>query len=442
MAGLNPGATSESDPAALAERSHSARRDPGKQRRQSSGIPLIPAFDGFRAFAVLGVVMVHICIISGFLPFQNDSWPGLLAWGTLGQALDMLFIISGFVIYLPVAVRRGSFGNRTSFAIRRWARLFPAYWTVIAIMLLLILLVPVTPAVPFPSPFDVFLLSTTLEVPADMFRHVFYLGFGINRALWTLHSEVCFYVMLPFVAGWYFRRPFLGLAIAAAITSAWKLTFVNLDQVNTTLGLGMSQHTVDQVFMASEIQFPAWIFSIAMGMTCAWLFVELRQRYSPERLLRYGRRAALGFGMALAVFVYLAGDISRNAPFLLAPEYARHSPLMAIGFSFSLASLMLAITFCGTRVQWPFANRAATWIADSSVGIYMMHLVIISYTAFLVDLPQNGSLEALVVWTAIVMPLSIGYGFLSARFMEQPVRRRAQVFAKRLAARPLSGPVR
>ena len=132
----------------------------------------------------------------------------------------MLFIISGFVIYLPVAVRQGRFGNRTSFAIRRWARLFPAYWTVIAIMLLLILLVPVTPPIPTPSPFDVFLHLTTLEVPADMFRHVFFLGFGINRALWTLFSEVCFYLLLPFVAGWYFRRPFLGLAVAGAITAA------------------------------------------------------------------------------------------------------------------------------------------------------------------------------------------------------------------------------
>ena len=34
--------------------------DPGKEARSRIGIPVVPAFDGFRAFAILGVVLLHV----------------------------------------------------------------------------------------------------------------------------------------------------------------------------------------------------------------------------------------------------------------------------------------------------------------------------------------------------------------------------------------------
>ena len=114
--------------------------------------------------------------------------------------------------------------------------------------------------------------------------------------------------------------------------------FVNLAEVTQALGMDLSPATIDRLFIASEIQFPSWAFSFAVGMTAAWLFVELRRRHKADRLLRPARIALLFAGVALAVFIYLAGDISRNAPFLLAHEYARHSPFMALGFSLSLGT--------------------------------------------------------------------------------------------------------
>ena len=36
---------------------------------------MVPAFDGFRAYAVLGVVTVHVLIVSGFLPYNNGNVP-------------------------------------------------------------------------------------------------------------------------------------------------------------------------------------------------------------------------------------------------------------------------------------------------------------------------------------------------------------------------------
>ena len=52
----------------------------------------------------------------------------------------------------------------------------------------------------------------------------FAIGFGINGPLWLLSIVVTFYAVLPFVARRYSRHPLVGLALAAAVTIAWKQT--------------------------------------------------------------------------------------------------------------------------------------------------------------------------------------------------------------------------
>lgn len=316
--------------------------DPGKQRRIAEGIPVVPAFDGFRAYAVLGVLLVHILIVSGFMTFQNETPGGVIAWGTVGQMLDMLFIISGFVIYLPVVARGGRFGSVAGFAIRRAARLLPAYWLVLTLILILLATVPLDSNVPFPSGVEIALNYTFLEVPAEFFRNQFFLGFGIDRAIWTMWSEVCFYLLLPFVAGWYFRHPFIGLGIAAVVTSVWKGVFLNLDWISAQLGFHMSETTRVNLINAADIQFFAWVFSIALGMTGAWVFVRLIRTRTRAELERLALPVQVASFVCLALFAYWAGVRSTHAPFLTAPEAARHSVVVALGLSASLATFMVS----------------------------------------------------------------------------------------------------
>ena len=54
-----------------------------------------------------------------------------------------------------------------------------------------------------------------------LFFQNFHLGFGVVPPVWTLSVEVGFYVVLPFVAAWYFRHPLGGLAASAAIVLSW-----------------------------------------------------------------------------------------------------------------------------------------------------------------------------------------------------------------------------
>ena len=179
---------------------------------------MVPAFDGFRAYAVFGVVALHVLGFSGVLIALGDGTRFQLVQGTLGQAIDVLFVVSGFVVFLPTVARGGEFGSVRAFAVRRAARLVPAYWAILALARAA---GPVSAEPPLP---DARLLSVGantlfLQTPVQLFHEV-PSGFGVTEPVWTLSLEVTFYLLLPLVAGWYYRHPLLGLGVAGFITAA------------------------------------------------------------------------------------------------------------------------------------------------------------------------------------------------------------------------------
>ena len=92
----------------------------------------VPSMDGFRALAVLWVFLVHAWILSGRGPIDHGLLRTLAAEGYLG--MDVLFIVSGFVLFLPAAMNGGSIGSirfwiamarNSSPRFRAWGRSFP-----------------------------------------------------------------------------------------------------------------------------------------------------------------------------------------------------------------------------------------------------------------------------------------------------------------------------
>ena len=401
--------------------------DPGKEARSRIGIPVVPAFDGFRAFAILGVVLLHVLHLSGVVEAGDSGLLARMVWGTIGHAIDVLFIVSGFVVFLPTVARNGSFGSVSGFAIRRAARLLPAYWMMLAIILLLILLTSVSPDVANPSLRDVGLNFFGLQGPVGMFVPGISTGFGVDPPLWTLSTEIGFYVVLPFIAARYFRHPLAGLVVAGLITIAWNLAFKNIGDVSSILGFDVSGAERFRLLFASTIQLPSWAFSFGLGMTGAWAYVRWNSKRVPGYLFAI---ALTGF----LVMAWLAGGYSDSAGFDLVAEYSRFSPEIAIGYSGFLAALMILIAMGPRRLQLPFANEPVRKLGDISYGVYLSHMVIAFYAAALFDLPDDGSIGSLATWLAVVVPAAVLYGYLSARFLEQPIRRWARRFGNRREA--------
>ena len=63
--------------------------------RTVSGTPRLPALDGFRAFAIMGIVAVHLLGASGVIGTADGTTLGVVLWSIFGNTLDAFFIISG-----------------------------------------------------------------------------------------------------------------------------------------------------------------------------------------------------------------------------------------------------------------------------------------------------------------------------------------------------------
>jgi peptidoglycan/LPS O-acetylase OafA/YrhL len=413
--------------------------DPGKQSRVAAHIPVVAAFDGYRAYAILGIVFLHLLGFSGVLGVAGSNWFAHLIQGTLDQFVDILFIVSGFVVFLPTVARHGEFGNVSSFAIRRVARLGPAYWAVLAILIVLASLVTISPPIPLPSFANVAIFGVFMHIPAGLVKD-WGPGFGADPPLWTLSLEVTFYFILPFVASWYFRRPLVGLAIAAAITVLWQEALLHWSTTEALLGHPSAGESA-RLRLAAGFQFPFFAFSFGAGMTGAWAYVRLRERFEPERLARHMGRVQLAALVPLALSCYLLGSHTLGEGGLA----ARNSPVSAIGFTASLTTLMVATALGRGRWQKPFAHPFARSLGDISYGIYLIHLPIIVYGVALLfehsqtaagSLPSgDGSFGTFIALSALVLPLAVGYGYVSGRFLEQPIRRWAHRFGRREQAR-------
>jgi peptidoglycan/LPS O-acetylase OafA/YrhL len=420
--------------------------DPGKARRRARGIPIVAAFDGYRALAVIGVVLFHVLQVSLVLYDAGDSLAGVLIWGVLPASLTVFFIVSGFVMFLPTAVR-GDFGSVSSFAIGRAARILPAYWLILAVAV--VLLAAFGPTGGLPGPGSVIGHLTMMQTPALLIDGPvsvdqvsvggFSLGFDVVAPVWTLSVETIFYLLLPLIALPYFRRPFVGLAAAAGLLVGWHLFAVNIGGIGSAFGIDVSPATETRFDHYYASVFPSWGLALAAGMTGAWVYVRLREEVFPKRLERGAVWVAIASIPALALFVYLAGHEAVTDPNPLQGLFARQSLEVAVGYPLVLATAMVAFSLTPKRSQRPLANEPMRGLADISYSVYLVHFAVIWFTLHELSLPQTGSAWSAVVWSAVVFGASLIYAYLSARLLERPVRRWANRYRRR--AQPAAAPV-
>ncbi|MGZ5347648.1 MAG: acyltransferase family protein [Solirubrobacterales bacterium] len=379
------------------------------------GTPFIGALNGFRGYAILGVVVFHMLSLSS----PPGEGFGVLTWVTFGGLLDVFFIVSGCGLFLPI-VARGEFSVR-EFARKRAARLYPAYWLALTVTLGLALAL----SQPLPSLGVAALDYAALQWPAQLWDASATIGFG-NRALWMISVVVGLYVLMAVFARPYLRHPLAGLAIAAAVTVAWKLAAVHetslFEAVNT------AEVSADVIRWVAVDQFPGWIFSFALGMSCAWAYVKLALPRPRAQLERLALRAAPAALLSLGVLSYLYADAAADADWVAGPAVARQDPLLGLAYTTSKAAVMAVIVLGPALLSRPFANRVADELAELSYGLYLIHYAIAVYLCGVVlDLPRTGSLADAALWLAVALPPSFAFAYLSARFVERP----AQAWARR-----------
>jgi peptidoglycan/LPS O-acetylase OafA/YrhL len=311
--------------------------------------PRFPLFDSLRAIAALTVVAFHAAYFQGFLA---PSHPLSRYYAQLNVGVAIFFVISGFLLYRPFAQARLSgadFPPVVPYAVRRIARIGPAYWVALPLIALWLGHTSVFTARGLPVYFG-FLQVYTLH---DLFG-------GIGQA-WSICVEISFYAVLPLFAfavrrlRFGGRRGFLGTELVAlaclfAAGVIWKVAEMPLNAGHSAVA-----------FSPRVVVLPYFLDHFAIGMALAVVSVLIGVGGGPTR------GSWIPWAVALATFVAIANAGRWFG--VKEAEIFRHELKGLLGACVILPAVV------GDQakgvVRRVLANRALLWIGLVSYGVYL-----------------------------------------------------------------------
>ncbi|MGD0796596.1 MAG: acyltransferase [Acidobacteriaceae bacterium] len=355
-----------------------------------------PALDGLRAVAFLMVFTFHYLQIP---------------WGWAG--VDIFFVLSGFLITGILFDARDQPHRIRDFYLRRTLRIFPLYYGVI---LLLVLLWPIFHwewnwhwlAWPlylgnFLRGYRPFLVRSPLEMLADFqpLSRTFpsiqpYLGH-----FWSLCVEEQFYLVWPWVLFWLRdRRKLLALCLAC----------VALCPLARVVG----SHMLPKFMLDQEVLYrwtPFRVDALLLGGALALV----RRGPSPWRLLLLAR---IGFAtLTAAVLLWLALNPSARQGTL---TYVYPAWKMTWGLSFidlfAACVVVMALEF--GSITFRLLNlRPLRWLGRISYGAYVFHDL---FNLEILDFVQHRTGHYRLPSTALALAITLLLAWASFRWFEAP----------------------
>jgi peptidoglycan/LPS O-acetylase OafA/YrhL len=353
--------------------------------------PRTHALDGLRGIAALAVVGFHVWL------YRPERTPGTRTslgdqlFFELHLGLICFFVLSGFLLYRGLLRRP----NLKRYALRRIARIVPAYYVSIAGCLVLFAALGLDDVVPPTDSLPVFLAFGQNYFSDTLME--------INPVTWTLCVEAAFYVALPLVA---LVRP--GRARVTLL-----LSLIGATLVWNALTYGGAWTDV------SEKTLPAYAGHFALGMLVA-LWVESRR----ERI----NASWTGVLAAVGACVVVASGWWYETPGLLPDARALVLKLpAALGFA-----LLVAAAAAGRGlVVRALSARPVAWAGVVSYGVYLWHLPLIIIGNELGWWPEDTAPRLAVVTAA-----ALAAGWMSWVLVERPALRLSRIprgFAARAA---------
>jgi peptidoglycan/LPS O-acetylase OafA/YrhL len=348
----------------------------------------LPAVEGMRACAAMGVVVTHVAFQTG----HSNGAIGRL-FGRFDLAVAVFFALSGFLLWRGHAAAARGLGSRprTGHYLRsRVVRIMPAY--VVAVVVILTLL----PDADHASP-TVWLANLTLTqiyVPLTLTG-------GLTQ-MWSLSVEVGFYLALPILALLARRLP-VGArvpAIAALAALSWAWGWV---PVHAGSGL-------------NPLSWPPAFFSwFAAGMLLAeWAYSGIGL---PVRLAR--RRVLMA---VVAVLAYLVAASPLAGPEGLIPGTAMQFAVKTAAGS--LVAFALVAPLVLDRPETPHRVLGTTVMVTLgrwSYGLFVWHLAALAMVfPVLGTFPFTGRMLPVLVCTLIFgwAIAAVSYGLVESPYRE------------------------
>lgn len=386
-----------------------SRRSDGESVRSEFGN--IRPIEGLRGVAVLWVVIFHYVAIRSqqfqdpVVAFIDNSRPAqiIVRNGFLG--VDLFFLITGFLLILPW-LRHAAEGRAApsarNFYRRRIYRIVPAYYLQLVFLFFV--------AAPLLNP-DLWRTARGF-VLGNLVLHGLFLqqltpyasaSLSINGALWTLSLEMQYYLLLPLIAVWFVRAPYIAAMGFLAVALLWKaLALHDLEPLIALYStIGARWHIPEAALrQLAATQFPAYLGHFALGILCARAWFKLRGKSGSVT-------SSLWTGMVAAIA--LVG---------LYRVLADRSLLGEHGWILIPACMALFIWAAVSRRprwgNWVLGLPPITWLGRISYSMYLYHLPLL--LLFNRYAPASLGEFAFPAYFAVV----VGVSALSFRYVEQP----------------------
>ncbi|MEX3955027.1 acyltransferase family protein [Trinickia sp. EG282A] len=377
-----------------------------------------PALDIGRAFAITGVIAVHVSHCFPSLP----GWA--LALAQMGQfGVQLFFVISAVTIFMTLdADVRKHYTTREvtlRFYVKRYFRTAPLYYSAIA----LYACVDWLGRSKLHANTIVLAKHDIADVLANIvFVHAFVpsAANGVVPGGWSIGDEMVFYAAAPLLF-FFIRSPLRMGMVAVGITGACLMAIFWASDG------GLASIADDSyLYFSPATQIPCFVVGI-----CLW--------FAARRTVV--RRDPLGPTASAVAFAVMVGGLMTTL--VLATGRGQFPVLAPVSSAVGAAGMVAILSGC--RVNWLVA-RPLLAIGRESYGIYISHFVFIfaSMRLFSVHGPlaAHSEVEALIRYplvVAVTIALSYGCARLSSVVVQGPIDKVARLVISKI---PASGAIR
>lgn len=386
----------------------------GGGRRSSPGTSThFPCFDGIRAIAALMVIGYHAVFFSTWFRV-----PGGSVFWNLNAGVWIFFATSGFLLYRPFAashLRATPPLDLRGYTLRRFARIYPAYWAALAFF------VYVVPRAHVSGATEVF-TNVTLTLTYVHLKNPFLVGIP---PAWSLVVEVTFYAFLPLYAG-----------VVAAVGRRWAARRVEFGGVAVLCAVGLGAIVAiaagaDQPWLAV---LPQHLAAFALGMLLAVVSVAEWSDGAAAMLHRVGRASWLWWGLAAAAFFAIPWIVGIR-------PFKQPSALQDVSLNVLetvLGALVVVPAVLGPQdhgvIRRFLRTRVMVYLGLVSYGLYLWHWFVLQ--SVLGDwlgwpLQKGNPLVLLLVGFPVVLAAATASWYL----LERPILRWARWAAHQLVSR-------
>ncbi len=362
-----------------------------------------PELDGLRGIAILAVLLTHSCTVMHLLPdtVAGNILNHIFTPGWAG--VDLFFVLSGFLITGILLRTRNSPNYIKSFYMRRCLRIFPLYYTVITVLLLIGTIPQLKPLIQLHTLLP---LGVMHRISYYVYLQNWPMPYGFTGAwtgaYWSLAVEEQFYLVWPWLVLKLSPRALLHICIIGL-------------GVSLTLRL-LAAYFIPQYF------FPLWMTPVRMdgllvGSACALLMAE-RKSALPMSWIR----AALLSGGAILLFIVLwthGRELVATSTWM--------QTIGITGFALLSGGVLALSQHHPPMLQWLLTLRPLRSFGKYSYGIYMYQSVLFSVIGLTFahyhlrrNLVLSAPLSLLVIGVVIALSYlvaKISFDFFEMRFL-------------------------